>query len=298
MKVDFLASYKQVQKYINAKGQQPAPAPEFQQELQIAEPQKDKQVVDNTEQMQKIKQALEARVPGPRAALDLPRQELFLPTPEFDRPTQEIVKDSAQAVKSPTGVQARLIKGANSFDGLSAQERHEAVGALVAKAGYEHGIDPKLSLGVIKAESNFNPVAVSQDGFESKGLMQLLDSTGTEMMDRLGIEDNYSPFDPAQNVELGVGYLKRLHTLFSADTLLAGNLKTFAAANSSSLEKLAVAAYNAGEGRVASAQHRASKRGKDPGVYSNIEAYLPEITQQYVKKVIQHRANLELKGQG
>ncbi len=295
MRIDFLANYKQVQKMLNSKPSGVTDSLEFEHKL---EAQKEPEVVENIEQTEKIRAALYSKEEAPRARFNFPQQPFNLPDLRPEIPEIEIVKEPAQAVKSPTGVKARLVQTESQIEQQIAFSTKEMVKDLVSKAGLEYGIDPKLSMGVIKAESNFNPRAVSSDGFASKGLMQLLDSTGTEMMGRLGIEDNYSPFDPEQNVELGVGYLRRLHDLFSTENKLGGNLKTFAAANSSSLEKLAVAAYNAGEGRVASAQQRASRKGKDPGEYSNIEPYLPEITRQYVSKVMAHRATNDLKARG
>ncbi|MGH9659970.1 MAG: lytic transglycosylase domain-containing protein, partial [Bryobacteraceae bacterium] len=77
---------------------------------------------------------------------------------------------------------------------------------------------------VIKVESNYNPYAVSNKGAE--GVMQLVPSTAR----RFGVANT---FNPAQNIEGGVKYLKYLLELYDGD------------------ERLALAAYNAGEGAVA-----------------------------------------------
>ena len=145
-------------------------------------------------------------------------------------------------------------------------------------------------MAVVARESSFNPKAVSSDGHASKGLFQLLDRTGRDLLNRLGLESEYKPFDPEQNVYLGVGYLRHLHDIFSKETELPNRTTTVVAANTSSLEKLAVAAFNAGEGRVASAQQRALQAGKDPSQYDHIEDYLPESTQQYVSRVLEAKA--------
>lgn len=169
-------------------------------------------------------------------------------------------------------------------------ERVEEIQKLVHKAGEKHGIDPALGLAVVSAESSFNPKAVSVDGFESKGLFQILDKTAQTQLSRVDESlSSYDPFDPADNVDVGVGYLRYLHEVFSKETDLHNKLKTFPAANSSSLEKLAVAAFNAGEGRVAYAQGRAQSKGKDPTIFENIKPYLPDITQRYVEKVLNER---------
>jgi len=167
------------------------------------------------------------------------------------------------------------------------------VKSIVANAGKKHAIDPALGMAVVANESSFDPYAISSDGFNSKGLFQLLDTTGKDMIERLDVRARYNPFNPHMNVELGIGYLRYLHDIFNAETELPNKMKTQIAANSSSLEKLAVAAFNAGEGRVASAQARAEKAGKDPGIYENIRSYLPEITQQYVDRVMASRGAFE-----
>jgi len=113
------------------------------------------------------------------------------------------------------------------------------------------------------------------------------------MRARLGMQGTYDPYDADQNIKLGIGYLRYLHEIFSADTTINDRVGTAAAANSSSLEKLAVAAFNAGEGRGAAAQRRAQRAGKDPGQYEHVEPYLPEITQNYVRKVLLARTDFD-----
>ena len=94
---------------------------------------------------------------------------------------------------------------------------------LINDACVKHGVDPLLVKAIIKAESDFNPAAVSIDG--AKGLMQLMPETADDM----GVNDVY---DPRSNIDGGVKYLKRLMDIFKSDL------------------KLVVAAYNAGENAV------------------------------------------------
>jgi soluble lytic murein transglycosylase-like protein len=96
-------------------------------------------------------------------------------------------------------------------------------GETISKAARTYRVDPRLVYSVIKAESNGQSDAVSPNG--AKGLMQLIDSTATEM----GVADS---LDPHQNIHGGTKYLRQLLDRYD------GNVK------------LAVAAYNAGPGAV------------------------------------------------
>ena len=87
----------------------------------------------------------------------------------------------------------------------------------------KHKVDPYLVKAVIKAESNFNPEAVSPKN--AQGIMQLIPDTASDY----GVED---PFDAKENMEGGVQYLKDLLDYFDGDL------------------KLSLAAYNAGKGSV------------------------------------------------
>lgn len=94
---------------------------------------------------------------------------------------------------------------------------------IVREAAERHHVDPALVRAVIETESNWNPAARSHKG--ALGLMQLIPTTAT----RFGVND---AFNPQQNVDAGVHYLKTLLERYN------GNLD------------LALAAYNAGEGAV------------------------------------------------
>ena len=98
----------------------------------------------------------------------------------------------------------------------------ESIDDMVQESARNHGVDPLLVHSVIKAESNYNPNAVSNKG--AQGLMQLMPATARD----LGVKN---PMNPKENIEGGVKFLKYLQTQFNDPAL-------------------ALAAYNAGEGAV------------------------------------------------
>ncbi len=203
------------------------------------------------------------------------------------------VNSAVTDVKKPTVLEVKRVPAADELAAKSRPERKKIVQGLVQEKGAELGVDPALSMAVVAAESNFNPKAISSDGHNSRGLFQLLDRTGKEQLADSGLGSSYDPHDPALSAELGIRYLRKLHNIFSVETNLPGDLITTPAANSASLEKLAVAAYNAGEGRVAAAQRSASAAGRDPAYYDQIKDYLPESTQEYVTRVMTAKSEFE-----
>jgi soluble lytic murein transglycosylase-like protein len=98
-------------------------------------------------------------------------------------------------------------------------------GDLIFQTAQRFDLNPTLVAAVIRAESAFDPRAVSIKG--ARGLMQLMPATAQ----RFGVQHD-ELFDPARNLEAGMRYLEWLLRRFDGDL------------------PRALAAYNAGEGAV------------------------------------------------
>lgn len=144
--------------------------------------------------------------------------------------------------------------GASSREAVASRRKEAQVDQIVDELARKHDVDPLLVHAMIWAESNYDLFAVSHKGAE--GLMQLLPATAR----RFGVTNS---FDPRQNIDAGVRYLKLLQDAFQDD-------------------RLALAAYNAGEGSVVR--------------YQWIPPYRE--TQEYVRKVAKKYAELRGKAEG
>jgi len=111
------------------------------------------------------------------------------------------------------------------------------------RCAMNHELPPALVKAVIRAESNGYRLAVSRKG--AQGMMQLMPFTSR----RFRVKD---PFDPVENIEGGVKFIRELLVTFNGDV------------------RLAVAAYNAGPGAVRK--------------YGGVPPY-PE-TREYVRRVM------------
>jgi soluble lytic murein transglycosylase-like protein len=132
---------------------------------------------------------------------------------------------------------------------ISPSVSRQGLQELVNAASDRHQVDADLVASVIRAESNFNPRALSPKG--AQGLMQLMPGTAS----RLGVDD---PFHPEANIDGGTRYLRELLLQYNGDVVKA------------------LAAYNAGPKRVE------QYRGVPP--YRETHAYVARIIRDFNRK--------------
>jgi soluble lytic murein transglycosylase-like protein/LysM repeat protein len=122
-----------------------------------------------------------------------------------------------------------------------------SIDQLIRTNGSRFGVDPYLVFLVIEQESHFHPRAFSPKG--ARGLMQLMPGTAR----RFGVS---RPFDPTENIRGGTQYLRDLLRMFNGQV------------------DLALASYNAGEGRVIS-------YGNKVPPFQETRNYVKRIRQRY-----------------
>lgn len=133
-----------------------------------------------------------------------------------DRPNNGNYKIIVPTRKNPKALLS--LKGVETL--LTTGEKYRTLAEVL---GELYRIPPDLILAIAKAESNFNPYAVSKKG--AKGLMQLM----PVILKKYNVKD---PFSPHENMEAGVRYISYLFKRFKD-------------------LKLVIASYNAGPTRVA-----------------------------------------------
>jgi len=119
------------------------------------------------------------------------------------------------------GEKPAVLVDADAYADLPPDKR--TIAQAVVKAAPQFGIDPRLALAIVAAESNFQPDARSDK--DARGLMQLISATAT----RFNVRNR---FDIEDNLQGGLSYLRWLLAYYQGRV------------------SLAVAAYNAGEGAV------------------------------------------------
>jgi len=172
---------------------------------------------------------LGAAVLAPLSAAPLPSAEAPVARPVW------VVKVDARS-----GKLVRTLLAPRKSPGTDVEVRN-----MVREAAKNFDVNPLLVDSVIQVESNYNPFAVSAKG--AQGLMQLMPATAQ----RFGVTDS---FDPKQNIDAGVRYLKFLQDTFQDD-------------------RLAIAAYNAGE--------KAVSKYKDVPPYPETVNYVAKVGTKY-----------------
>jgi hypothetical protein len=121
------------------------------------------------------------------------------------------------------------------------------IDSFIVDSSRRYGIDPLLIYSQMHQESSFKLRATSYKG--ASGLMQLMPATAR----RLGVTNIY---DPKQNIDGGVKYMRMLLDMFGQDV------------------NLALAGYNAGEGAV-------MKYGNQIPPYNETQEYVRRISARY-----------------
>ena len=121
------------------------------------------------------------------------------------------------------------------------------IDSYIVDSSRKYDIDPLLIYAQMHQESSFKVRALSHKG--ASGLMQLMPGTAR----RMGVTNIY---DPKQNIEGGVRYMRMLLDMFGGDVTLA------------------LAGYNAGEGAV-------MKYGRNVPPYNETREYVRRISARY-----------------
>ncbi len=175
---------------------------------------------------------------------------------EKERQTQQGIDQNNRAYNSTSNgindisnVIVRAIGGVTPSTVVSATGTDsERIEKAIADASTKYGVNANLIRAIIKAESNFNPNAVSPAG--AKGLMQLMPCN----IEHYGVND---PFNIEQNIDAGTRHIKDYLKTYNYDL------------------NMALAAYNFGPGNMASR-----------GINNSSDFYkLPSETKNYLVKI-------------
>jgi soluble lytic murein transglycosylase len=130
----------------------------------------------------------------------------------------------------------------------------------------KNNLDPYLVASLIRQESEFDQSVVSYAN--AYGLMQLLPSTGKAMAREEGIShfETFQLLDPVMNIRLGTRYLREMMEKFGG------------------VQEYALAAYNAGDGRVTDWEAAGPYHGMDEFV----ESIPITQTREYVEAILRN----------
>ncbi|HCV41929.1 MAG TPA: hypothetical protein DGH68_00475 [Bacteroidetes bacterium] len=171
----------------------------------------------------------------------------------------QLNQNSQSSVVTTPSVLSSLPEAASGSDRLMIQ----SYGGVVRKYSHQYGLDWRLVLAVMKAESRFSQNAESGKG--ASGLMQIMPLTSDEVGRVLDIEDMAHPMN---NIHGGVYYLRKLYNLFDGS-------------EEQDRIRLTLAAYNAGVGRIYDAQVLAAYLNDNPRKWESIKEALPLLSKRY-----------------
>ena len=183
---------------------------------------------------------------------------------------KKLVKKTSMSMNVSDGLGVKsytktIMASGRSMNGFTTGS--EEIDSYIEESSRKYQIDPLLIYAQMHQESSFKIKATSYKG--ASGLMQLMPATAR----RFGVTNIY---DPKQNIDAGVKYMRWLLNTFNNDVVLA------------------LAGYNAGEGAV-------MKYGYNVPPYRETQEYVRRITARYntvsnpsyvqsVKKVSQKQA--------
>lgn len=179
------------------------------------------------------------------------------------------VKPAASSTFGDRAQKQGEIDGENSLNSIPLPEFVEVdkpptgYSNLVRKYADRYHLDWALVLAVMKQESRFDKEAVSHRG--AYGLMQIMPTTQSELVDKLGVSDASTP---RNNIRAGIYHLRSMY-------------RAFPKARGEDRIELALAAYNAGLTRIRAARDVAQYLGQDPNSWKSVKSTLPLLSQSY-----------------
>lgn len=173
----------------------------------------------------------------------------FVEAPDAQDKTEELEfqKTRWSAMADSVSVKTKSLLAGKSLGSFSTGDT--VIDGYILESSVRHNVDPLLIFAQMSQESSFRKKATSHKG--ASGLMQLMPATAM----RWGVKNIYNP---KQNIEAGVKYMRWLLDQFGGDV------------------KLALAAYNAGEGSV-------KKYGNKIPPYTETINYVKRISTHYDK---------------
>ncbi len=160
-----------------------------------------------------------------------------------DRP----MKGSRYRLLSHIKTNQKKRSSGSRIDTASTERNRQRYAPLIQEVARKVRLNPALLHAVIRAESAYDPRALSRTG--ARGLMQLMPETAK----RYGVYDSW---DPKSNLTGGATYLRDLLVMFDNDL------------------RLALAAYNAGENAV-------KRYGNQVPPYPETQTYVSRVLQLY-----------------